>query len=316
MKKSILFVAIAAIAVIATSCKPKVDAPKAAFGYQFEELTVTFENLSKNATSYEWNFGDGSEISTEANPVHVYAEGGSYTVSLTAINEGGKNTFTDEVSLVAAPVKIDGEFADWDKLTDVPTAKFGPENAGIIEDKLTCMKFYVDEANVYFYLECATTDETLLGAIDMYIDADLAIDPDLGEGTGETTHLFSSNNGAEYLVEFGYGDLHAPDESKIDWNDWSHCGLYVDDPETVDWSWKTDVALDVCEVSDKVKANGVTKFEGKFAIARLTIPGNEFGVAVALNDVNWGGESGILPAGVYDMEEATTVASEYLKIKL
>ncbi|MEM8582925.1 MAG: PKD domain-containing protein [Bacteroidota bacterium] len=48
--------------------------------------TVTFTNTSTATFGYMWNFGDG-EISTEANPVHVYEEEGEFTVTLDLIYE-------------------------------------------------------------------------------------------------------------------------------------------------------------------------------------------------------------------------------------
>jgi VCBS repeat-containing protein len=59
-------------------------------------LTVNFTNLTQPAdlvTSYLWDFGDGN-TSTEVNPVHTYAAGGSYTVSLTAFWQGVQTTRT------------------------------------------------------------------------------------------------------------------------------------------------------------------------------------------------------------------------------
>ena len=44
---------------------------------------VTFNNLSQNASSYLWDFGDGT-TSTDSTPVHTYTTAGTYTVSLTA----------------------------------------------------------------------------------------------------------------------------------------------------------------------------------------------------------------------------------------
>jgi len=53
-------------------------------------LEVSFmENAAPGAIAYRWDFGDGSEVSNEPNPVHLYAEPGTYTVSFTAIGEGG-----------------------------------------------------------------------------------------------------------------------------------------------------------------------------------------------------------------------------------
>jgi PKD repeat protein len=55
---------------------------------------VTFTNLSTGTvTSRLWNFGDGGS-STLASPTHTYANGGSFTVSLTVTNASGSNTKT------------------------------------------------------------------------------------------------------------------------------------------------------------------------------------------------------------------------------
>jgi PKD repeat protein len=50
---------------------------------------ITFTNESENATHYVWNFGDGTELSYEKDPVHAYGEPGSYTVTLNARSKGG-----------------------------------------------------------------------------------------------------------------------------------------------------------------------------------------------------------------------------------
>ncbi|NMB77557.1 MAG: PKD domain-containing protein [Methanomicrobiales archaeon] len=57
-------------------------------------VTVRFTDLSVDATTYSWNFGDGSAASANRNPSHTYASGGTYTVSLTATNAFGSSTAT------------------------------------------------------------------------------------------------------------------------------------------------------------------------------------------------------------------------------
>ena len=56
-------------------------------------LIVTFANSSTGATSYNWNFGDGSSNAV-ANPVHTYSNAGTYSVTLTAVGAGGTNNLT------------------------------------------------------------------------------------------------------------------------------------------------------------------------------------------------------------------------------
>ena len=54
----------------------------------YAPLSVQFTDLSQYAISRSWDFGDGAN-STEQNPTHIYSAAGTYTVSLTAINENG-----------------------------------------------------------------------------------------------------------------------------------------------------------------------------------------------------------------------------------
>jgi len=46
---------------------------------------VKFTNLSKNAKSYNWNFGDMS-VGKKTNPTHIYKRSGTYIVDLQAYN--------------------------------------------------------------------------------------------------------------------------------------------------------------------------------------------------------------------------------------
>ncbi len=69
-----------------------VNGPKAAFYTSGTNValntTVYFYNNTNNynsySTQYQWNFGDGSNISTDYYPSHTYTVAGTYTVMLTA----------------------------------------------------------------------------------------------------------------------------------------------------------------------------------------------------------------------------------------
>lgn len=55
---------------------------------------VEFINMSSNATSYAWDFGDGN-TSTAATPVHTYIANGTYTVSLQVTSSCGSDAKTE-----------------------------------------------------------------------------------------------------------------------------------------------------------------------------------------------------------------------------
>lgn len=79
-----------------TGTEPDVVSFMVDFNYTVDGRTVTFENLSKDATSYSWDFGDGN-TSTQENPVHTYAADGKYTVVLTGTGATGTKEKTKEV---------------------------------------------------------------------------------------------------------------------------------------------------------------------------------------------------------------------------
>ena len=63
-------------------------------------LDIDFRDESTGAVaSREWNFGDGSEVSTRQNPSHTYTESGSYDVILTVRDADGA-TDEDTIEIV------------------------------------------------------------------------------------------------------------------------------------------------------------------------------------------------------------------------
>ena len=65
---------------------------------------IQFNNTSTGATSYSWNFGDGSGLSGNTNPGHTYGSPGSYTVTLTATNTSGSSVKTMVITILGAPI--------------------------------------------------------------------------------------------------------------------------------------------------------------------------------------------------------------------
>ena len=68
-------------------------APIANFYHNISGYEVSFIDASFDTdgfiTAWSWNFGDG-ETSSEQNPVHEYAQSGTYDVMLTVYDNSGK----------------------------------------------------------------------------------------------------------------------------------------------------------------------------------------------------------------------------------
>jgi hypothetical protein len=79
-----------------TAAPPTVD-----FTFSVSGLTVLFTNNSKAAESWTWDFGDGA-TSTARNPVHTYATGGTWTVTLVAEGTDG-STASMSVEITVEP---------------------------------------------------------------------------------------------------------------------------------------------------------------------------------------------------------------------
>jgi hypothetical protein len=78
--------------------RPKWQTALAAFAVSQSESLVECLNESWNATSYTWQFGDGS-TSTVEHPSHLYEQSGTYTISLIAKNECRPDTQQFQIQL-------------------------------------------------------------------------------------------------------------------------------------------------------------------------------------------------------------------------
>lgn len=160
MKKFILSVFAFSLLLLGCSKSSDTPAPVAAPTVDFSysgvgpaPTLVTFSNMSTNATSYSWDFGDNS-YSSDANPQHGYLTSGVYTVKLTATNSTSSVSTTKTINISAAYTKVTvtkititqmpftkPSGAGWD-----PTS--GPDVFVNISDSVSVVK-YNGSANVF-----------------------------------------------------------------------------------------------------------------------------------------------------------------------
>lgn len=158
--------------IFSCSEETKVNLPTSAvIHFSVDDKQVAFTALTHNADTYLWDFGDG-ETSTEKNPVHVYADGGYYTATLTVT--GGTGNADDTASLAIAltpyvlltggPTAVNGKtwkltashsssgdyFANADADFSVADGTPAPLPDGVFDLLLGMGEIYQDEYTFYF----------------------------------------------------------------------------------------------------------------------------------------------------------------------
>jgi N-acetylneuraminic acid mutarotase len=81
--------------------------PASDFSVMKEELAVSFTNLSSNADSCLWTFGDGN-ASLVKDPFHVFDSAGKYWVCLYAVNACGEDIKCDSITVTVKVVPAEG----------------------------------------------------------------------------------------------------------------------------------------------------------------------------------------------------------------
>lgn len=72
---------------------------------------AVFTNTSSAGQTFEWDFGDGSPVSNEVNPVHRYEQPGSYTVRMTAYDPGTCNQVDDTTMTITVDARPTAAFS-------------------------------------------------------------------------------------------------------------------------------------------------------------------------------------------------------------
>jgi PKD repeat protein len=279
MKKNrfvIVMMALFAMASLAlVSCKEdEADPPVPDFSSAIDDKTVTFTNLSTNATSYSWDFGDGSALSTEKDPVHTYAAYGDYDVRLTATGEGGSEIKKITISVVKVwpTITIDGSFADW---AAVPSfySGYGADGGSLTEAKVTSN---AATSKLYIYIKGD------LSAANHVIQTIINADGDTATGW-QTTNL--SGNGAEYQFEYYIHDL------------WGGTYSWNSDPGVQDWPWDIDITSG--ENGDITESSGVIgdaeiEFVIETSLMKNPVPASQIGIYFWAQNTDWN-QAGQLP---------------------
>lgn len=164
----------------------------------YAPLDVSFFNVSTEAASFRWDFGDGTLVSTEFSPVHNYKKPRDYIVKLVATNDVGEE---DEFTLPIS-IKARGFF----KVDDPTGFSIQTGNAGMLND--STYFFLVNGSNHLYDLDGNFLRDDIPRTHDTLSENAYYSDPVLWFGNNEPTFIGTWRNPDDLAIStFQAGDL-------------------------------------------------------------------------------------------------------------
>jgi hypothetical protein len=204
--------------------------------------TVTFINISSQATNYSWDFGDDTS-SNLINPVKTYPNG-TYTVILRATNvAGASDTFEDEITILipekaTLPISFDGENTNYD------AEVFGGAEFEVVDNPdpsgsnptVTKVGAVTNSGAAFegFYFDLGapinlTTNKSI--SMNFWSDEPISVLLKLEEGTGAAIEATASHGGTGWeTIIFNFSSS----------NSYSRFTMFVDGPGTTAGTFYVD----------------------------------------------------------------------------
>lgn len=161
-KASIIRHAVKAIVYdsLETYQRPKPEASFSSTLINEEDGVYAFFNNSVNANEFSWNFGDGT-TSTEQQPMHIFATGGTFNVSLIASRHCMADTMTLTVNIPTDTLSVNENACN--QISIYPNPTNGPVSIGLDADEIQYIKVY--DASGRQLIEVQNTNVLNLGTL-------------------------------------------------------------------------------------------------------------------------------------------------------
>lgn len=274
MQKQLLYILLLLCAASACKKDDVKPAPVVVYTIEVDGNKVTFNNTTTGATSWKWDFGDGT-TATDQSPVHTYKGKGKYVPTLYATSEDGVTAEGSTVIRISktSPVKLtDNSLADWDTISQSMMVA-GPKG-GVFKKA----KFDYDGQYVYFYAE-------MMGKQSDGVIFDVYIDSDNNAGTGYLTSLFTG--GAYDVLLEGQWLLKAP---AIPMAMYYHSGAQTG------FNFDPQSGTDFFTIGTVSEAAGVLRFEGKLDRSKIKgFTGTAIRLGMVATTSDWGTQLGTIP---------------------
>ncbi len=238
------------------------------FSFTSDGSLFNFTNLSENATSYMWDFGDLSFYCDKENPSYVYTRaGGDLEVTLTAMNDSGNKALITKT--ISAPeiknidIVIDGDLSDWDEV-DVLV------DDSALGNNMQILKVWGGGDNLNIYIEGNTNMQLELMSI--------FINTDGNSNTGFGAWQWGAESGADYLFQGPIGPLW--------WGD-SYNSPFT--TELGGWAWDRIAGIDGYVSSNLINVDADTNAI-EFSIAKEILGGDNLAetISLAFSELNSG----------------------------
>jgi len=229
---------ILAVAVLGCDDDDETNFPQveAGFTYTLNENsgTVTFINISSEARTYLWTFGDGG-TSTEINPIKTFANG-TYKVSLKATSVSGASATFEDTIIISIPNPITLPVTFDDPNVNYNVASFNGASFEIVDnpdvsgsnDKATKVGAVTNSGAAYEGINFdlgtqldLTTDKTI--QMNFWSDSPVDILLKLEQGTGPDIEVTTGHGGTGWeLISFDFNSS----------NKYVRMTIFVDGPGT------------------------------------------------------------------------------------
>lgn len=120
-----------------TACKEEeIPAPTLSIYVTVDGFSVNIAAESPDATSWQWNYGDGTVSDSVGSHSHTYETGGDFTITCTVTGEGGETTDTEAVTIATIQDLLSGGAGSNGKTWVLSHTPGGVDGVGHIKTEL------------------------------------------------------------------------------------------------------------------------------------------------------------------------------------
>ncbi len=258
-----------------SSCKK--DSAKASpdvfYSIALDGYTVTFTNETSGASTYKWDFGDGTS-SDEESPSHTYPGKGKYVPTLYATSSDGTTAEGSTVINISksSAIKLDDNtLADWD------TVSYNTVTPGANGGVAVRAKYDYSSDFVYCYYEITGTVAEA-NVFDFYLDADN------NPSTGYLSWMYPGA-GNDIVLE---GSLFP--------GGWFDPLYFTGGTNQSGWSWAGQSIAEFYELGAVVQDGPTLKFEVGLKRAKLkNLAGTAIRIGMSVTKSDWSAIIGSVP---------------------